>query len=656
MGNQVTVLTVFASSPSDVTPERLALLRAIERANRMGHIREQFLIRPFRFEDTPPLAGQEAQIVVDNACSIEDCYLVVCILWHRMGTPFVHPESSQSYRSGTEYEFLTAYDAYLSRGQPYVLLYRKTAQLPDEKEAVDPRIDAFFDKFEGPSRVFQGLYVQFSGTEEFEDRVLLDILNHLHNHPPELEPQDEAPSFLEEDRRLDAAIPSEAGPKETIELWVKICTKDSPGLKQELPEQAETPGKPSASDTRGEFMSVAFERNDEVGGTSPLHMAVDILSTDFEVLDGKRVIELRYEVDSPTLIFPLRVAKSGPSGYIQVRVRTKSIHGDYWIENGSLSCQVQIRSNPVLSRIRSVLSALPRRSKSTKDKELDQAAKLHERIEETIEESRRHVEGGSFNEAVSIVEELPEEKEQVRKLKENLLGQIAEAEDVSNLNRRIEDAVEQSKRYVNQGDFLRAKRIVQELPNESEQVRQLKQKLLSQIEEAEEQSNIKERIEEAIEKCKEYVKQGKFREARRVVQQLPDTPEELKELKRNLLSQIDEAKERSNVNQRIEEAIEKSKKYVSQGKFRDAKRVIENLPDSPKELKDLKSNLLGQIRQAESTPQIAQEENNDLLMKLVNANVDLNKLTQIAKDNNLDMDNPMEFNALLKAIVKQVGL
>ena len=241
------------SSPSDVGDERLALVRTIERINRLNFVRERFVIRPFRYEETPPLAGQTAQVVVDRACSIKDCYLVICILWRRMGTPFLHPVTNESYLSGTEYEFLTAYQAYLANRQPYILLYRKNAQVPvallSPSEDQVQLIEAFFSKFEGDRNELQGLYVPFSTTEEFEARALHDILNHLHNHPPLLRPEVELPSFVEEDRRLDVAIPQEARPNETIELWVKICTEESPGLREELPEKPRGPGIPCASDT-----------------------------------------------------------------------------------------------------------------------------------------------------------------------------------------------------------------------------------------------------------------------------------------------------------------------------------------------------------------------------------------------------------------------
>jgi hypothetical protein len=366
MKNLVTVLTVFTSSPSDVLGERLALVRAIERINRLSYIRNQFVIRPYQYEETPPLAGETPQMVVDQACSIRECYLVVCILWRWMGTPFVHPVTNQSYLSGTEYEFLTAYGAYLSLKQPHILLYRKiahTEDLPESSRSDQIKlVEAFFSKFEEDKRELQGLYVPFTTTEEFEERILHDILNHLYDYPPTLQPEAQLPSFIEEERRLDVAIPQEARPNDTIELWVKICTKESPGLRKELHDNPKAPGVPSLSDTRNEFMSVAFERTDQSDSTSPLQTIVEIISMDFKPLEGTRFIELHIGIDSPTIVFPLRVATQEALGYVQVRIKTKSIHADYWIENSSLSCQVQIRRVPVLSKILSFFSASPQRS------------------------------------------------------------------------------------------------------------------------------------------------------------------------------------------------------------------------------------------------------------------------------------------------------
>jgi len=163
--NRATVITVFASSPSDVAPERQALLRAIERINRLNYIRKQYVIRPFLYEEIAPLAGQDAQAIVDRACSVKDCYLVICILWCRMDTPFLHPITNQNYISGTEYEFVTAYQEYLAHGQPYIFLYRKTNQPVSAEQTSDmdqmDLVETFFSKFQEKSGAFKGLFAPF---------------------------------------------------------------------------------------------------------------------------------------------------------------------------------------------------------------------------------------------------------------------------------------------------------------------------------------------------------------------------------------------------------------------------------------------------------------------------------------------------------------
>jgi vacuolar-type H+-ATPase subunit H len=150
------------------------------------------------------------------------------------------------------------------------------------------------------------------------------------------------------------------------------------------------------------------------------------------------------------------------------------------------------------------------------------------------------------------------------------------------------------------------------------------------------------------------VGKGKFREAKDVVRRLPDEPQDLKDLKRNLLGQIDEAEQHGQVQKRIEAAVEESKKLVGKGKFREAKDIIRQLPDQPSELKELKKNFLGQIEQVEQDANKIQAENKEILSRLSRRNIDWSKVGRIASDNNVDMSNPFAFNSLLKAIDEQL--
>lgn len=176
---------IFISSPSDVAEEREAILRVIERLNRQPHIRNRYLLNPLLYErEVPPEAGDYAQIIVDRYMAVEDSYLLICLMWNRMGTSFTHPQTGEEFQSGTEYEFTIGYRANTQKGRPHLLLYRKTTEQTDIDEAEKEKVDTFFRRFEGKGATFKGLYKLFSALREFEEMLFDHIGLILHDKPP----------------------------------------------------------------------------------------------------------------------------------------------------------------------------------------------------------------------------------------------------------------------------------------------------------------------------------------------------------------------------------------------------------------------------------------------------------------------------------------
>ena len=68
----------------------------------------------------------------------------------------------------------------------------------------------------------------------------------------------------------------------------------------------------------------------------------------------------------------------------------------------------------------------------------------------------------------------------------------------------------------------------------------------------------------------------------------------------------------------------------------------------------MKDNLLKQIDEVERGSGDAKAKTGELLQKLVSRGSDISKIPEIAKDNNIDMNNPYEFLALLEAIDRQL--
>ena len=104
-----------------------------------------------------------------------------------------------------------------------------------------------------------------------------------------------------------------------------------------------------------------------------------------------------------------------------------------------------------------------------------------------------------------------------------------------------------------------------------------------------------ELVQRAVVKSKELASEGEFDAAREVVRELPDEQDEIRELRAQLLEQIKEAENASLMNSMVEEAIETSQRLAGEGKFKEAAEVIRQLPDDQENLRELKKTLLGQI-------------------------------------------------------------
>src|SRR5690606_24701418 len=129
--------------------EREAILRVIERLNRLSHIRSRYVLNPLLYEkEVPPEAGDHAQMIIDRYMAVEDSYLLICLMWNRMGTPFTHPKTGEEFQSGTEYEFTIGYRANSKNGHPHLLLYRKMTEQTDTDKSEKEKVDNFFKRLE----------------------------------------------------------------------------------------------------------------------------------------------------------------------------------------------------------------------------------------------------------------------------------------------------------------------------------------------------------------------------------------------------------------------------------------------------------------------------------------------------------------------------
>jgi len=175
----VRILRIFVSSPSDVAAERQLLKKVVDHLNTIAFVSEHVVLRLYAYEqNVPPATGKNPQKIVDQYMPTPDQVdIFVCLLWNRMGTPFHDETTGQHYLSGTEYEFISAYQANLKTQKPVILLYRCTRST--DSRNIDPpqfaHVRAFFNRFSGTNPDFKGLYKIYSALDELERILFHDL-------------------------------------------------------------------------------------------------------------------------------------------------------------------------------------------------------------------------------------------------------------------------------------------------------------------------------------------------------------------------------------------------------------------------------------------------------------------------------------------------
>src|SRR5271165_6365469 len=118
---------IFISCPGDLKVERQAIARTLEEMNHSPRFAERVKLIPYLYEYwAPTQVGIPAQEIVNEyMLRPEDADIVICMVWHKMGTPthgLNNPATQQPYQSGTEYEFLQALQSFRQRQRPILML------------------------------------------------------------------------------------------------------------------------------------------------------------------------------------------------------------------------------------------------------------------------------------------------------------------------------------------------------------------------------------------------------------------------------------------------------------------------------------------------------------------------------------------------------
>ncbi len=221
---------IFISSPGDLTTERQLADEVIDRLNRNEYIRRYCVLEPLRFEHyIPPVMGQGPQRTVDQyMAEASEVDLLITLLWTRMGTPVVDQKTGRRFSSGTEYEWVSAYEAYQRTGRPAIFLYRCVRE-PGPN--VDPdqyrMVDRFFREIESGEGPYQGYFKRFHEARDFERALHDDLHRWLHG---EIQANEEQAARLTGTRDNADPGPFDARTEKRIEAYRQAFIQDHRGL------------------------------------------------------------------------------------------------------------------------------------------------------------------------------------------------------------------------------------------------------------------------------------------------------------------------------------------------------------------------------------------------------------------------------------------
>jgi hypothetical protein len=173
------ILRIVAASPGDVQAERDALATVVEELNRGIAADRGLRLELSRWETDayPGFHPEGPQGLIDPILKIEDCDVLIGIFWKRFGTPV------KDAQSGTEHEFLRAYEAWQAQGRPQIMVYfNQKSYTPKSKAETDQwgQVLEFQERF--PK---EGLWWPYKGKVQFERLVRGHLTNFIrHQTPP----------------------------------------------------------------------------------------------------------------------------------------------------------------------------------------------------------------------------------------------------------------------------------------------------------------------------------------------------------------------------------------------------------------------------------------------------------------------------------------
>lgn len=175
----IQILRIVVASPGDMQAERDALTTVVEELNRgiAGDRSLRLELGRWETDAYPGFHPEGPQGLIDSVLNIQDCDVLIGIFWKRFGTPV------KDAGSGTEHEFLRAYEAWRAKGRPQIMVYfNQRPYTPKSKAEIDQwsQVLEFRERF--PK---EGLWWPYKGKARFERLVREHLTKFIrHRQPP----------------------------------------------------------------------------------------------------------------------------------------------------------------------------------------------------------------------------------------------------------------------------------------------------------------------------------------------------------------------------------------------------------------------------------------------------------------------------------------
>lgn len=172
MAKQITLLSIFLASPSDLAEERMAVKRAVDELNGIVKQTMNVQLEILMWEtDSYPSAGIDAQDIINSQIG-DDYDIFIGMMWQKFGTP------TGRAGSGTEEEFERAYNKFVeTKGETKIMLYFSSKPISPDEIDLDQlsKVKAFKKRVESMGV----LYGSFSDVYSFEKILKMHLTKHL---------------------------------------------------------------------------------------------------------------------------------------------------------------------------------------------------------------------------------------------------------------------------------------------------------------------------------------------------------------------------------------------------------------------------------------------------------------------------------------------